>query len=307
MSPGPLGFFTNSPEIDNGTLSRTRNTPRTIILDPIVIYLPPKGFQKRDSFYKKMALGASIYQELGLVGQIAEKFIKLPYRKGGKIEFKTGKLKGQGLVCTSFASIFGALWFKGNPKGQERMASQEVVVRSRINGEAGKAWKIVRKRRDGERPGDIIAEMDSKWEADASAKDRNAAATAEKDDGTRGIALSPGLVYSDKFGGVRANKYRLKLKDLVPRLNNTRLYAMVTYKKSEGANPRHVWFLMYAKNRGYWVRIEATGVFSGEGRGAGPGIYKFNASSNKNYYQAWDWGPANRDRDPDIDDWEYTK
>jgi transposase-like protein len=41
MPPGPLGSSTNSPEIDNATLSHTRNAPRTITLEPIVIKIYP--------------------------------------------------------------------------------------------------------------------------------------------------------------------------------------------------------------------------------------------------------------------------
>jgi hypothetical protein len=53
-----------------------------------------------------------IYRELGLAGQIAEKFLSLPYRKGN-IEFSSGKLKG---VLTRIVSIYNFECFKFHPE-----------------------------------------------------------------------------------------------------------------------------------------------------------------------------------------------
>lgn len=76
-----------------------------------------------DELYLKTGVPKEVYQELGLAGQIAEKFLMLNYRKG-RIGFKSGKLEGGGLVCTSFAKIFGALWFEGDPLKQIRVRGE---------------------------------------------------------------------------------------------------------------------------------------------------------------------------------------
>jgi len=297
-----------------GALKRGRAGTPGIVLKPAEAAAPTEDVTKSDKWDRKLKLGTEIYDELGLAGQIARKFVALPYRKGKGITFKTGKLAGTGLVCTSFAKIFGALWFAderddGSDKPwlkQERLGSQTVKVRPRRAGEDGKAWKIVRDSGGKEKPKDIIGETDTKWEADASARDRNAAAEAENKGGGKGISLSPALVYADKFGGTRVNEERLRLKDLVDYLDRTRLYAMLTYKSRKGASPKHVWFLVHTDSSG-WVRIEATGSLSGAGSGAGPGIYKLKQPipKKKNWYQAWDWGHWYKARDADIDTWEF--
>jgi hypothetical protein len=278
------------------------------VLDPITFFIPPEDFRQNDKFYRKLKLGLGIYQELGLAGQIAEKFLSLPYRTGGKITFKTGKLKGEGLVCTSFARIFGAIWFAGDPLDQEKLGSQAVKVRPRRKDEGGKAWKIVKARKGKEQKGDVVGETDSKWEADASARDRNEANKAVGKKGKKGISLSPALVYSDKFGGTRVNDERLPLKELVPWLDRSRLYAVVTYSSKGGAKPLHVWFLVYSKSLKHWVRIESAGKLRGGGAGPGPGIYKFEYSKegSKKFYQAWDWGHWYKPINPDINQWVYT-
>jgi hypothetical protein len=275
------------------------------VLDPIALFIPPDEFREEDKFYRKLELGTAIYKELGLAGQIAEKFLSLPYRKAGKITHKTGKLEGEGLVCTSFAKIFGAFWFD---KKQQQLGSQAVKVRPRRMGEGGKEWKIVT-----EKKGDVVGETDKKWEAEASARDRNEASKEEGKKGKKGISLSPALVYSDKFGGTRVNDERLPLKELVDLLdrNRSRLYAIVTYSSKRGAKPLHVWFLVYSNSLEHWVRIESAGKLRGGGIGSGPGIYKLEYSkkkkkNSKKFYQAWDWGHWYKPRNPDINQWDYT-
>jgi hypothetical protein len=303
---GVLGYLTNRPTIDKGTISRSQSLPPKIRLEPITVYLPPDEFKERDKFYRKFELGLDIYKELGLAGQIAEKFLSLPYRTGGRITYKPQKLEGEGLVCTSFAKIFGAFWF--DAAEQAKLGSQAVKVRPRRTDEGGKAWKIVKIRKNGEeKTGDVVGETDTKWEAEASVRDRNEAHKAVSKSGKKGISLSPALVYSDKFGGTRVNQTRLRLRKLVDRLDRSRLYAVVSYSSKTGAKPLHVWFLMFAKKQNQWVRIESSGKLSGGGVGSGPGIYKLSYSNEalKKFYQAWDWGPAYRPRNPDIDNWEY--
>ncbi len=96
-----------------------------VVLDPIEISpLATDETTTADDFERKLAIGEAVYWELGLAGQIVEKFLSLPYRKGGTITFRSGKLEGKGLVCTSFAKIFGALWFTGDPTKQERLGSR---------------------------------------------------------------------------------------------------------------------------------------------------------------------------------------
>lgn len=356
---GPLGSPTNSPKIDAGTLVRGESQapgilgfvdrlfesvgdlfggdedeePQRVRMLVPPIHLTPLAID--EELEPKWKVGEKVYWELGLVGQIAEKFLSVPYRKGGRIEFKTGKLKGKGLVCTSFAKIFGALWFADSPlrKGtpverQERLDAREVDVRQRTRGESGKEWKIVEVR--GKKR--VVGESDTKEKAKARAKLRNDArlAVVDKEGGKekKGLGLSPAQVYAGKYGssmkdelgestGDLVNADRLKLKDLVDLLSTERLYAVVKYKKkaketyvtkSGKRKPTrlHILFLIYSGKLG-WLTIESKGSLSGRGSGSGPGIYKLKKPyENKNYYQAWDWGKAIRPRDTDIDAWSYS-
>jgi len=126
---GPLGSRTNTPGIDPGTsirgLSRLPGVADPGATAGLVSFFPAPSddVTDKDDFERKLKVGKEVYLELGLAGQIAEKFLSLPYRKGGKIKFKTGKLKGEGLVCTSFAKIFGALWFTGNELKQDKLGT----------------------------------------------------------------------------------------------------------------------------------------------------------------------------------------
>lgn len=239
MPPGPTGSPTNSPSIDLNTLVRGLSLPANRFLAEIgrITIL-----SEEDEYNpKKMEVGLETYRKLGLAGQIAEKFLQLPYRKGN-IRFKTGKLKGEGLVCTSFAKIFGALWFIGDPTKQKRL-------------------------------------------------------------GTR----SPAAVYAEEFGGALVNPQRLHLKALVNTLSKDRLYAVVTYNTKTGDTRQHIWFLIYANNLNAWVRIESKGREPKKGgKGPGPGIYPLHINKkNKKFYQAWDWGPAFKPTNPDLNNWEY--
>lgn len=312
---GVLGSFSNRLKIDMGTLALTQTPAPRINMKPVEIALPSKDVTETDDWSKKYKLGSYIYHELGLAGQIARKFLELPYRKGKGIAFNTGKLKGKGLVCTSFAKIFGALWFDDVRDDehdqpwleQEKLGSQTVEARPRRAGESGKAWKIVKVRKGAEKKNDVVGETDTKWEAVTSVRDRNAAAAIENKAGSTGISLSPALVYADKFGGTRVNEERLRLKELVDYLDRTRLYAMLTYASDTGANPKHVWFLLYYKGEG-WLRIESTGSLGSGGVGAGPGIYRLKQpiKDKKKFYQAWDWGHWYKPENPDIEHWDYN-
>jgi len=241
---GPTGTTAHSPTIDTGTLSRRASRPPGVhavhlTLDPI--HLTP--ISDDPHFHKKLEVGEDVYWELGLAGQIAEKFLSLPYRTG-KIKFKTGKLKGEGLVCTSFAKIFGAIWFAGDPLEQERLGKK-----------------------------------------------------------------SPAAVYADEYGGSLVNTKRLRLKTLVSKLNKGRLYAVVTFKTRTRDTRQHVWILIFSNTLNDWVRIESKGwALKKGGKGPGPGIYplRYTKEVKRNFFQAWDWGPAYRSRDQDLDDWEYT-
>lgn len=249
---GPVGFRTNSPRIDKSTLSRSQSRPPGVqgvhvTLGPIELApIASDEVKLADSFERKFEVGEDVYWELGLAGQIAEKFLSLPYRKGGLIKFKSGKLKGKGLVCTSFAKIFGALWFTGDPKRQEKLGSR-----------------------------------------------------------------FPAAVYAEEYGGSIVNDKRLRLRTLVSMLDKhrDRLYAVVTYRTRAGDSRQHVWFLIFSNSLDAWVRIESTGwALKTGGKGPGPGIYRlrYTKRAKKNFYQAWDWGPAYRPRDPDINQWDYT-
>lgn len=58
-----------------------------------------------------------------------------------------------------------------------------------------------------------------------------------------------------------------------------------------------------------WVRIESTGWdLATDPTGPGPGIYEFKPPKKKGtrFYEVWDWGPAYRKRNPDLDNWDYT-
>lgn len=267
MAPGrgPLGSEINSPIIDKGTLKLGQSHPRAIKLEPIPLAPKPKKWVKPiDHWNKKFSIGLEIYRELGLAGQIAQKFVSLPYRKGGQIRFKTGKLKGKGLVCTSFAKIFGALWFTGDPKKQMRLVEID---------EKGK----IKKKKKGE------------------------------------PAPSPARVYAKKFGGSKVSESRLKFSDF-DYLDLSRLYAVVTYSTEVGEKTKdleksrkHIWFLIFSKSLSDWVRIESTGSLSGEGKGPGPGIYKLKSTgyARKMFYEVWDWGDANKPRNPDINEWDF--
>lgn len=259
---GPLGMSTNCPEIDPGTMCLARSDPPAIELEPITIWIPPKSFEIHDEFSRKMKLGAAIYKELGLAGQIAEKFMSLPYRKGKIIKGKKDKsaqLEGGGLVCTSFAKIFGAIWFAGDPKKQEKL-----------------------KKKAGER-----------------------------------VGPSPARVYAKKYKGSLVSNQRLTFDDLYY-LDASRLYAVVTYASKTGEfmmirgkekkSRKHIWFLIYAKSLKDWVRIESTGWdLATDPKGPGPGIYRLKRPKKKNiYYEVWDWGSTYRDRDPDLDSWDYS-
>lgn len=254
---GPLGSATNCAEVDPGTSSLAHSDAPGIVLDPMVIWLAPKNFKIRDRFSRKMQLGAGIYKELGLAGQIAEKFLSLPYRKGKIIKSKKARLDGEGLVCTSFARIFGAIWFAGDPKEQEKL-----------------------KKKKDER-----------------------------------VGPSPARVYAKKYGGSLVSEERLTFDDL-NNLSPSRLHAVVTYasktgefmmvKGKERKSRKHIWFLIYATSLNDWVRIESTGWdLDTTPKGPGPGIYEFKAPEKTRFYEVWDWGPANRPRDPDLDDWDY--
>ena len=264
---GPLGSLTNPAITDKGTISRSHSLSPNILLEPTrQTPIPSSRFKPQDKFRKKLKVrNMGIYRELGLAGQIAEKFLSLPYRKGN-IEFNSGKLKGKGLVCTSFAKIFGALWFSGDPLKQMRLVEKD---------EDGK----VKKQKKGE------------------------------------PAPSPARVYAREYGTSIVSKTRLKFEDL-DWLDRSRLYAIVTYKTEVGEKTKdgkksrqHIWFLIFSKKLKDWLRIESTGWALGSGgTGPGPGIYRLKATkkAKKRFYEVWDWGPAYKPRNPDIDNWEFT-
>ena len=263
---GPLGSKTNLFPIDKGTLARSHSLPPGIKLEPIPLTPKPKDWvTPKDQWNKKFDIKLGIYRELGLAGQIAEKFASLPYRKGGNITFKTGKLKGKGLVCTSFAKIFGALWFTGDPKKQMRLVERD---------EKGK----IKRRKKGE------------------------------------PAPSPARVYAKKFGGSMVSESRLTFNDF-DYLDRSRLYAIVTYSTKVGEKTKdltnarqHIWFLIFSKSMNDWVRLESTGSLKGGGKGPGPGIYPLKSTkrARRMFYEVWDWGYANKPRNPDIEEWEFT-
>lgn len=307
---GPVG--TVDVPLDRETLVLTRSSPPRFECDPIpLVPLPSPAVNQDDNFKKKYRLGPEVYAELGLAGQIARKFIALPYR-GGKIK-GSGQLEGGGLVCTSFAKVFGAFWFSGGAKDQLPLVSREARVRPRKEGEAGQAFKVVAKGK-GDNEEVILGETDTQWEADASVRDRNQAANKISPvTGKKGIGLPPGLVYADKNAGARRfNPARLPLAELLPQLKHDRLYAMTTYAKEIGANPKHVWFLMWRRKRGYWITIQSTGDVDDEtGRkaGSGPGIYRLSLRRIPPHkrYQAWDWGPSYRKENEDLKNWEFHR
>ncbi len=261
----PIGSGTHLSSIKKSMLPRSISFSPRIALEPIPLAAKPTDWVKpKDKWKKKMNVGMEIYRELGLAGQIAEKFASLPYRKGGNIAFKSGKLKGRGLVCTSFAKIFGALWFTGDPTKQMRLVERD---------EKGR----IKKRNKGE------------------------------------PAPSPARVYAKEFGGSRISKARLKFSEF-DYLDRSRLYAIVTYSTEVGektkdlANSRqHIWFLIFSKRLTDWVRIESTGSLAGGGKGPGPGIYPLKSTKRARsmFYEVWDWGPAFKPRNPDIERWEF--
>lgn len=263
---GPLGSGNNIFFIDKDTLPISLSLPAGIKLEPIPHTPKPIDWVAPiDKWKRKFNINLKIYRELGLAGQIAEKFASLPYRKGGNITFKTGKLKGKGLVCTSFAKIFGALWFTGDPKKQMRLVERD---------DKGK----IKKRKKGE------------------------------------PAPSPARVYAKKFGGSLISKKRLKFNDF-DYLDRSRLYAIVTYSTEVGEKTKdlknsrqHIWFLIFSKSLTDWVRIESTGSLGKGGKGSGPGIYPLKSTkrAKRMFYEVWDWGPAFKPRNPDIEEWEFT-
>lgn len=323
---GPAGCATNQPTPDGGTLARGQCQPpgprgRVVRLDPIVVepIRPFDEVKKSEKFEKKFKVGADVYWDLGLAGQIAEKFLELPYRTG-KIEFKSGKLQGKGLVCSSFAKIFGALWFAGDPTAQERPMEHAVHAKARHRrpGEGGKEWKIVTAGKGKE---EVLGESDSKEKAEERARLRTASATGKMDPDTgemKKMALSSAQVYAGKYEGSLVNVDRLKLQKLVDTLDKTRLYAVVKYDTKVGETRGHVLFLIYSNSNSLkdWVMIHSPGkARSKGGRGSGPGIYEIprikkgprkGKYKSTKFYQAWDWGPAYRPRNPDIDHWDYV-
>lgn len=258
--PGPLGATKNPPCIDGGTSALCPTRPPVtfgLIIGEIEILEIDE-----DKMYKKWEVGTEVYDELGLAGQIAKKLAPLPYR-AGKILPKTGRLmkkgktnknkwvEGEGLVCTSFALVFGALWFEGKPEEQAALPM----------------------------------EYDPAY--------------GEKK------ARSPAPVYAEKYGGSIVNPVRLKLSKLMPLLKRDKLYAVVKYKKN--GKREHIFLLIHSKRRGDWVSIESAGKGRKTGgTGPGPGIYEVTKSS-KSVYQAWDWGEADREVNPEIDLWEYAE
>lgn len=241
---GPLGGLTHSPDIDPGTTAMSLSLPPVtqgfefeLVIGEIQILTEDDD----DKFSRKWEVGEEVYEELGLAGQIAKKLSSLRYRKG-RIDFKTGKLDGGGLVCTPFAKIFGALWFEGDPLKQLKPKTR-----------------------------------------------------------------SPAPVYAEKYGGSLVNARRMGLNRLIKKLKQDRFYSVVTYKKS--GKRQHIFFLMYSNLLGEWVRIESTGWALNEGgEGPGPGIYKVRKKPKKNrLYQAWDWGPADKPVNPDLDSWEFSE
>jgi hypothetical protein len=315
---GPLGCSTNNPTPDKGTLTRGECRPpgtlgRVVRLDPIELkpIQPFDKVKKSEDFEKKFEIGADVYWELGLAGQIAEKFLKLPYRTG-KIKFKSGKLEGKGLVCSSFAKIFGALWFAGDPKKQEVPVDHTIYadVRDRYVGEGGKAYKIVSTTKNGKIKLDkhgneiVVGESDDKKKAQMRARLR-------KDSKKNKKTISSAQAYVGKYGGSLFNVDRRKLNKLIKGLDNNQLYAVVKYGTKTGESREHVLFLIFSKSLNEWVMIHSPGWARKKGgKGPGPGIYRIprnkkGAYKSSKHYQAWDWGPAYRPRNPDINSWKY--
>ena len=265
------------------------------VLKPIE---PFDTVKKSEGFGKKFKIDLDVYSELGLAGQITEKFLELPYRSG-KIEFESGKLAGKGLVCSSFAKIFGALWFAGDPTKQEKPKAHTMRadVRPRRAYEFGKEWKIVHKG-----SGMVIGESDS----EKKAKERARLRTVSKD---AGKTVSSAQVYAAQYNGWLVNVKRLRLRKLIEKLDKKRLYAVVKYGGRTGDNREHVLFLIYANSLSDWVMIHSTGWGRKTGgKGPGPGIYEIPPKGYKSrkFYQAWDWGWAYRPRNPDIERWKYV-
>ncbi len=239
---GPMGGSTNAPVIDPGTMARHLSRPPVSTGSGITVTIGEIEIldaEDEDKFSRKWDVGKHVYDELGLAGQIAKKLSPLRYRKG-RIAFATGKLSGGGLVCTSFAKIFGALWFEGDPLEQLKLGTS-----------------------------------------------------------------SPAPLYARKYGGSLVSSTPMGLMNLISKLDKEKLYSVVAYKKKTGQR-QHIFFLVYAESLGEWVRIESAGWALDEGgEGPGPGIYRVKKKPKRNrVYKAWDWGPANKPANPELEDWE---
>jgi hypothetical protein len=343
---GPAGSPTNMQKVDRGTINRSASRPpATLKLDPIRIWAvsPPKNLKKGElkKFMKKFELGPEVYDDLGLAGQIAKKFLKLPYRTGkivGKngqyelVDIKANRKAAEGLVCSSFANIFGAIWFaedRASPKPVKAIKhSVAARQRERLPGEHGKAWKIVTGRGDDEM---VLGETDDEDKAKERARLRSAAAAGKKDPKTgkmKKYSLSAAQIYASMHGGSLVNVKRLQINDLVKELNKDRLYAVISYKtKGQAKDKGHVLFLIHSDivvpegqpgQRGDWVVIHSTGGSRASGgKGGGPGIYRIPRVKKskkkgrkkgeyrwKKWYQAFDWGPK-KPTDPNFD-WDYV-
>ena len=322
---GPVGSATNQRAIDPGTLSRRANRSRSLVLDPITIWAvnPAVTLKKGElkEFVKKFALGPEVYDGLGLAGQIAKKFLKVPYRNGKVVrkgvqykvlDIKNKRTRVGGLVCSSFVNIFGAIWFAEDhtkPEPVQAMKhSVKAKVRRRLRGEDGKEWKIVTKRHGKE---EVLGESNDEKKAEERARLRTAAAKGK-------YSLSSPQIYASEHDGSLVNIKRLRRNNLIATLNKERLYAVVSYHDSGTSTTKgHVWLLAYSTVANDWVTIQSTGWGRASGgKGAGPGIYRIPRVKNKKspryglikrgkWYQAFDWGPLKKS-DPNFNDWNYV-
>ena len=338
---GPVGGATNQQAVDPGTLTRQATRPPALQLDPIHIWAVKPAVDLDDDeyekFLKKFEVSREVYDDLGLAGQIAKKFLKLPYRSGKLVrknrqfevrDIKTERIRVGGLVCSSFVNIFGAIWFAENrtiPKPVRAMShSVKAKVRESTAEEiarGSKRFKIVR-----ESDGEVLGESNDKKKANERARLRTAARVGKKDQKTgekKKYSLSAPQIYASEHGGSLVNTERLRRDSLIKALNEIpdskeRLYAVVSYHRGGISKTKgHVWLLAYSKTINDWVTIESTGGDrQSGGKGAGPGIYKIPRVQNPkhrrygkikrgNWYQAFDWGPL-KDKDYNFNDWEYV-